>query len=222
MRNVRSDERGINALIFPLIALVLFFIAALVFGLWAYNSRQDYKNNVDQKIQAAVDVAKKETATQKDNEFIDREKQPLKDYQGPTSYGSVQVKYPKTWSAYVDESGKAGVPVDGYFQPNYVQGVNTPDVSYALRLQVLNRTFANELGSYDAQIKGGKATTQPYKPVNVPGVVGVRLDGEPEIGKKGVVILIPLRDKTIKLSTEADQYKQDFTDNILPNFSFTP
>ncbi len=52
----------------------------------------------------------------KDNEFIVREKQPLQTYTGPSAFGSISVKYPKTWSAYVDETNSS-TPVDGYFHP---------------------------------------------------------------------------------------------------------
>lgn len=210
-----------NVLLIPLIFAVVFFLLTLGFAFWSYSSRQDYKNNTDQKIATAVDVAKKDTATQKDDEFIEREKQPLKQYQGPSAYGSVQIHYPKTWSAYVDESGNGTAALDGHFHPNFVPGIS-PQQNYALHLEVVNRGFADEIKSYDAPVKTGKATAVPYKPVNVPNVIGVRIEGEVESGKQGVVVLLPLRDKTIKLTTEANQYKDDFNNNILANFSFTP
>src|SRR5688500_18705642 len=99
------QDGSIDILLIPLIVAGVLLLASLAFGLWAYSSRTDYKNNTDAKIATAVKVAEKETATDKDNEFIEREKQPLKGYQGPASYGTVSLKFPKTWSAYVDESG---------------------------------------------------------------------------------------------------------------------
>ncbi|MCA9337369.1 hypothetical protein KC951_01525 [Candidatus Saccharibacteria bacterium] len=216
------DQKGaINVLLIPLIVIVLAFFGALAFGFWAYSGRQDYKNNVDEKIATAVDVAEKQTATEKDNEFIEREKQPLKEYQGPSSLGTIIIKYPKTWSAYVNDSGKGSAPLDGYFYPGVVPGVDT-GASYALRLQVSEKTFSDEAKAYDNDVKQGKVSSQPYQPVNVKNVVGLRLTGEIEKGKQGIMILLPLRDKTIKLWTEAPQFEQDFDTNILPNFSFTP
>ena len=35
-------------------------MAALAFGFWAFQSRQDYKNNVDQKVALAVTAAQKQ------------------------------------------------------------------------------------------------------------------------------------------------------------------
>lgn len=221
MTNIKNRQSGsINILIIPMILVTLLFFGALGFGLWSYSSRQDYKNNVDEKIAVAVDVGKKETATSKDNEFIEREKQPLKEYKGPTSLGTVSIKYPKTWSAYIDESGgKEGV--DAYFHPNFVPGIKT-DSSFALRLQVVNSTYATELKRFDSTVKKGTTKARPYKPVNVEGIVGTQLEGELDARETGLMILIPLRDKTIKIWTEADQFKKDLVDNVLANFKFIP
>lgn len=218
MKVLSRQEGSINILLIPLILAVVFFFATLGFGLWAYSSRQDYKNNVDAKIATAVEVGQKETATQKDNEFIEREKQPLKDYKGPASAGTISIKYPKTWSAYIDESNNS---VDGYFYPNFVPGIDT-NTAYALRVQVEDKIYSEELQSFDSSVKSGKTKAAPYKPVNVEGIVGTQLTGEIGSGKTGTLILLPLRDKTIKIWTEADQFNNDFVNNILPNFKFVP
>lgn len=210
-----------NAFLIPLILSIAFLLLTMGFGFWAFASRQDYKDNTDEKVAAAVEVAQKQTASEKDNEFIEREKQPLKEYAGPSSYGSVKVKYPKTWSAYVDEQGNGTDAVDGYFHPNFVPSVDS-DASYALRLQVVNRTFDQEVKKFENDVKQGKATAKPYVAANVNGSVGIRIDGEIGSNKQGTLILIKLRDKTLKLWTEADQYKKDFTENVLANLTFSP
>ncbi len=218
---IKLNEKGsTNVLLVPLILTILFFLAALVFGFWAFSSRQDYKNNVDKKIATAVEVAKQETATQKDNEFIEKEKLPLKEYSGPSSYGSVKVKYPKTWSAYVDETSSKA-PVDAYFHPNFVPSIDSDSASFALRLQVVDRTFDQEVRQFDSDVSKGKTKAKSYKPVNVEGVVGLRLDGEIIDKKRGTLILIKMRDKTLKIWTEADQFKKDFEDKILKNLTFS-
>jgi hypothetical protein len=216
---IKSQQAGsINVLVIPLILAVVFFFGALAFGLWAYSSRQDYKDNVDAKIATAVGVAQKETATEKDNEFIEREKQPLKDYRGPASAGTLSIKYPKTWAAYIDESDDG---LEAYFHPNVVPGLDS-EAAYALRVQVADKSYSEELKSFDSSVKAGKTKASPYKPVNVEGVVGTQLTGDIGDGKTGTLILLPLRDKTIKLWTEADQFSSDFVNNILANFKFVP
>jgi len=221
MKISSRQEGSINILLIPLILAVLFLFMALGFGLWAYSGRQDYKNNTDAKVAAAVEVAKQQTATEKDNEFIEREKEPLKVYQGPSSYGTISMQYPKTWSAYVDESGKGSNGVDGYFQPNFVPGVSS-GANYATRLQVVNRTYADELKAHDGTVKQGTTKASPYQPPNVNNVVGTQLTGELGDNKSGVMVLLPLRDKTIRLWTESDQYVNYFNKYVLPNFKYVP
>lgn len=219
---VSANERGmINALLIPLILVTLLLFAVGGFALWAFNSRQEYKNDADKIIATQVEIAKKETATEKDNEFTEKEKQPLKNYQGPSSSGSILIKYPKTWSGYVDDTGKGSAPVDGYFHPTTVPGVQSGS-AYALRVQVVNRSFSDEARTYDSQVKAGKARSSSYSNKNVPGVVGMKIEGEIASKQQGIVVLMPLRDKTVKIYTESDQFYNDFNNNILPNFSFTP
>lgn len=220
--NINNDDHGtINALLIPLILVTILFLTISGFAIWAFMSRQEYKTNTDGIVAKQVEIAKKETATQKDNEFTEKEKQPLKNYQGPSSLGSVIVKYPKTWSAYVDDTGKGNSPLDGYFNPTTVPGLQSGS-AYALRVQVVERSFSDEARSYDAQVKAGKARSSSYSNKNIPGVIGMRVDGEIAPKQQGIVILMPLRDKTVKLYTESNQYYDDFNNNILPNFSFSP
>lgn len=223
MRNtLRLDDRGIiNTLLIPLILSIVFLLATAGFALWAFSSRQDYKNNVDDKIRTAVGVAVKETETRKDNEFQEREKQPLATYQGPAASGSIVLKYPKTWSAYVDDTGKGSKPLDGYFHPTKVPGIES-ETAYALRVELVNESFADVVKTFDAKVKQGKARSQPYSPANVSSVVGLRVEGEIDSRQQGIMILVPLRDKTIKLYTQSDQFYNDFNNNVLPNFTFIP
>lgn len=217
----KLDTSGsMNVLLIPVILLVIFLLGSLGFGLWAYTSRQDYKDNVDDKIATAVEVAKKQTATEKDNEFIEREKRPLKEYAGPDAYGSIKIKYPKTWSAYVVE-GNGGEPLDGYFHPNFVPDPKS-NGSYALRVQVVNRTFDQSVRQFDGKVKSGATKAKPYKPANIDNIVGLRLDGQLENQQEGTMVMLQLRDKTIRIWTEGDQYKKDFFDNVLANLTFAP
>lgn len=216
------DNKGVlNTLLVPFIMMIVFFLVATGFAAWAFLSRQDYKTNTDKKIASAVTVAKQETSTAKDAEFVQKEKEPLKDYKSPEAYGSVNVRYPKTWSAYVIESTNAASPVDGYFHPNFVPGVLN-NTAYALRVEVISKSYSSLLQSFDTYVKSGKSKVVPYAVPKVPSVVGVRITGDIGSNKRGSAILIPLRDKTLKVSTEIDQFAGDFNNIILPNLTFIP
>src|SRR3989344_1191352 len=217
-----THHRHANTWLIISVILFLLFVGVAIFAGWAYMGRKDYKNNSDQKASTAAEIAKKQAETTKDNEFLEKEKQPLKDYLGPAQYGSVKIKYPKTWSAYVVESSSGSSPVDGFFHPNFVPNAQVNTVGFALRVQVISTAYDQQLKSYDSAVKAGKAKVSPYKPALVPNVTGARIDGEIITGKQGSMILLPLRDKTVKLWTEANQFLPDFDTNILPNFTFSP
>ncbi len=218
----RSAERGsYTIMLISLILLTVFLISSLTFGFWAFASRQDYKNNVDQKITAAVKVAVDKNSTEKDNLFAEQEKQPLKVYAGPDTYGSVTIKYPKTWGAYVVEGGSGSRVLDGYFQPNFVPSAQLT-TAFALRLQVIDGAYDRQLAQFDSLVKTGKVKVTAYRAPLVPSILGSRIDGAIASNKQGSIVLFPLRDKTLLVSTEASQFEPDFNNNILPNLRFSP
>src|SRR4051794_27631814 len=96
---------AVNSLLLSLIIAAVLLVGALAFGGWAFSSRQDYKDNTDAKIAKAVEIAKQQESSRKDVEFKEKEKQPLRTYNGPDAYGGIALQYPKTWSGYVDDTG---------------------------------------------------------------------------------------------------------------------
>lgn len=215
---MKLNERGqINGLLIPLILSMLFFFGAVGFGIWAYMGMQDYKTNVDPKIAAAVKVATDKTKTEKDNEFLQREKEPLRDYQGSIALGSITFKYPKTWSGYFKESN---TELTLLMHPKLVPG-NDKSL-YALKVEVLNRAYDRELGTLENGVKNGKMTADPFRLERLPEVLGTRFDGEIATEKKGSMVLLPLRDKTVKISVESEDFMEDFDNIILKNFTFSP
>ena len=198
----------------------LFFIFALIFGGWAYTGRQDYKNNVDKKISDASAVAILKAETTKETEFIEREKVPTRTYVGPITYGAVTFDYPKTWSLYVDQAG-SGTVLDLFGFPGVVPGV-TNDQTYAIRTEIVSQTYDMVVKQFDKDIKSGAVTSNAYRPAKVPEVLGVRLDGAIEKEVQGAMVILPLRDRTIKVYTEIPQFVGDFNNIILPSLIFVP
>jgi hypothetical protein len=208
-------------LIISLICFIFISIGALGFGIWAYAGMADYKGNSDQKAAAAVEIAVQKEASRKDAEFVEKEKEPLTKYLGPSAFGTLDISYPKTWSAFVTEVTQSGTPVDGYFHPNFVPGIQG-GTAFALRVVVTAQSYEQELGQFDGQVTAGKVKVSPFRAKNVDSVTGSRVDGEIVFGKQGSIILLPLRDKTLKIYTESQQYMNDFNNIILPNLKFVP
>lgn len=218
----RSQAGVINALVVPFVLVVLLFIGAAVFGVWAYQQMQDYKNNVGQKVQTAVASAKREESTAKDKEFAEKEKSPLRTYKGPSAYGSLRVQYPKSWSGYVADDTNNDPFVDGYFYPGIVPDIDNENASFSLRIQVAAESYSDSLSEFNDQVDAKTVKVSPYKFKMVPGVIGSRIDGQIEEGKQGEMILMPMRDKTLKVWTNSDQFTTDFKKYILPNITFSP
>ena len=225
IRRLADDQHGsLNALLIPLILAVLLLGGAVGFGMWAFNGRQDYKNNVDQKITAAQAVTKQQTQNADAVTYAEAAKKPLKTYAGPASFGSISVQYPKTWSAYVVENAGSSTPVNGYFQPNFVPDVNSANSAFWLRVQLNQTPYNSIMNSFTGSVQGGTVTVAPYSLPKVPSVVGSILTGKinADGDKPGTMIVLPLRSSTLEIWTESTDALADFNNNVLPNVSFSP
>ncbi len=220
---VGQPKKGLNVLLIPLIVAIIFFISSLGFGIWAFVGMQDYKTNVQPKIDKAVEIAKEETSTAKDKEFVEKEKIPTRTYTAGQTAGNLVIVYPKTWSAFVDESDKGSTLVNGYFHPGFVPAADS-GTDFALRVEVVSQSYDQVVKQLESKAKTGKVKISAYKaPKMGEGQVGVRVDGEINTGQQDSMVIFPLRDKTIKVSTESTQtFLGDFNDIILANLTFVP
>ncbi len=205
-----------------LVVVSVLFVGAASFGVWAFMSRQDYKNNSDQKSAAAAAQSKKDTQAADATQYAEAAKNPLKTYNGPSQFGSLSIQYPKTWSAYIIENGKGSTPVDYYFHPDTVPDAQNDANSYSLRVQVVQDSYDRVLGTYNGQVQSGKIAVAPYSLPKVSTVVGSKLTGQITPQKQGTLILLPMRNLTLEVWTDAQQFEADFNNLILPNLTFSP
>jgi hypothetical protein len=219
----RSSQSGeVDLWLIMFIVVTVLFLASVSFAVWAFAGRQDYKTNSDQKASAAVTVAVQKEDTVKNKQFAEQEKQPYKTYTGPEAYGTLQITFPKTWSAYVDSSGQGQAPLDGYFNMDVVPSIIAQSSAFSLRVQVVQTTYTSYMLNMTSLQQSGKVKISAFSFPKLPKVVGVRVDGQVEPNKSGSMIVMPLRDKTLKLWTDAPSYINDFNNIILPNFTFSP
>jgi hypothetical protein len=222
---IKHNQLGaVSSLGLYLVITVVLLIGAIAFGVWAFSGRADYKNNVAAKVAAAVAIAKQQENTADNAQFAAEEKSPLRTYNGPQAYGSLVVSYPKTWSAYVDDTGTGSALVDGYFYPGTVPSLTGTSSVFALRVQVLAQAYnAVVSGLQQASSSATTPTTiTAYALPKVPQTVGVEVSGSLPNQMTGTMVILPLRDKTLEISTYGSQFLSDFNTNILPNFSFSP
>lgn len=217
------DIRGaVNILLIPTIVLTLFLFGTAGFAIWSYMGRQDFKNNVDQKVAVAVTAGKQDQQKADAATFAEEAKKPFDTYIGPSAFGNITIKYPKTWSAYVAEADTSGTPLDGFFQPSVVPSIQDPASSFALRMQLVQTSYDTVVAQFNGLLQNKQVTVAPYTLAKVPSVVGSRIEGQIKPNKRGIMIVLPLRNMTLEIWTESNSFQPDLDNNILPNLSFTP
>ncbi len=216
----QMPKRKPIALIVALVVFVLLFLTAAGFGYWAFSERSMYKNDTDEIVAKEVALTEQRVSTAKDAEFVESEKRPTKTYKGPSTFGSVELAYPKTWAAFITE-GEGNSPIDGYLHPDFVPGVKS-GTQFALRVEVVTRSYDTEMKQFDGKVKAGKVSVTPFRAEQVPDVLGARLEGEINTGQKNIMVMFPIRDKTLKITTESETFYKDFDDIILKTLKFVP
>ena len=219
MKRLSGDARGSAATLLTIVLLAACLAGAIGVAVWAFAERQDYKNNVAAKIAAAVQANTKKVQADDAAAFAEESKNPLKTFVGPEAFGTVNIIYPKTWSAYA-VTGDGATPVNFYAHPDVVPSVDSEASNFALRTQVVEQKYSTVLQQYTSLQKQGKITVKPYVLPKAPGVTGVRLDGQLAQNKQGAMVVLPIRDKTLKIWTESTTFTKDFNEKILPNASF--
>jgi type II secretory pathway pseudopilin PulG len=222
----RSNQNGS---VLVTVGLSILIVLALVFGLWAFSGRQDYKNKSDAKVAVAVAAAKQEQVSTDKNQYDELLKQPYKSFQGPSIYGTISFQYPKTWSAYVDQTA-SDEPINGYFHPGEVPGVNG-STAYRLRVELQNSDYSQVVEQYSSDITQGTLKASAYVPPKLKGTPnvqpGLRLDGAIDRNRDGTplqgsMVILKVRDKTLQIYTQTTDGLSDFNNIVLPSLTFIP
>jgi hypothetical protein len=209
------------------VLLAALLVISLVFGGWAFKNMQDYKNNSNKKtttaVNSAVAAAKQAQKAQDDQD----NKSPNKVFQGSATYGSIRFDYPKTWSGYVDTTSSSE-PINAYFHPDVVPGIQSK-TAFALRVELLSTDYSQVVQQLSSQIQQGTVTAKAYLPPKLNGVTNVQpgtlFSGQvnsQDNTQRGTLLAIKVRDKTLEISTQSNDYLSDFNNTVLSSLSFAP
>lgn len=201
------QKGSIDGWMIAAISFIVLFLAAMALAGWAYISYDNQKNDVDGKIKVAETEAKRVQSESDYKKFQEDSKNPRLEFVGPNEYGRVSFMYPRTWSVYVDKDASDRRDYVAYFQPVVVPPVSNKANRYALRLEILNKDYDEVLKEYSDRLKKGELTSSTPE---VNGNASTRIDGAFTKDVRGSVVLMRVRDKTIRLSTDADTFKPDF------------
>lgn len=211
----QSPRRSVNVVFILMIVFIVTTVIALGVMIWALVNYFDQKNNVDTKVADAVSVAKKEQADADEAKFLERDKQPNRQFVGPEDYGRVSFDYPKTWSVYVAKDASTGGNYEAYLNPVSVPSVVATQ-QYALRVTIEEKDYDQVVSSYKALVSKGDLTTSSVK---ADEQNGTRLDGAFSKNIRGSAVIFKIRDKTVTIRTDADTFKADF-DALITTITF--
>ncbi len=197
--NQNQSRGGFGVLIALLVLFALFAVTFIILFVWMYTQYADATTALNAKVDAAVATAVEENTAKLEEEFIEREKSPFKTFTGPVDYGELSFQYPKTWSVYEYASATDGGSFGVVFNPNKITSANSKTVN-ALRFVVDNSSFEKAISSYESQVKSGKLQ---LKIIQVNGSNANLYYGTFSNGFQGAVVLIKIRDKTAKLTTDS-------------------
>lgn len=207
---------GVSGWMIAAICAITLFLATSVLSVWLLIAYTEQKSDVNGKINLAVAAGVKKQSEEDEVKFQESYKNPKIEFVGPSEYGRVSFMYPKTWSVYIDKDGSDRKDYMAYLHPVSVPSISNSENRFAMRLEILNRNFDDILKQYEAQLKKGelKSSNTEYN-----GIAATRLDGAFSKDLRGSVVLMKVRDKTIRVSTDADTFKPDF-DAVLGTVKF--
>lgn len=198
-----------------LVIFALTTVGAACAAVYFYNEFKAASTDVDSQVAAAVTAREKEITDKLEAEFADREKIPYKTFAGPADYGSLNFKYPKTWSVYIAKDASKGGDFEAYLHPSEVPAVANNTI-YALRVTIKSESFENANNRYKSLVQSGKLTSSV---ISVGGTDANRYDGTFSTNLVGSAVIFKIRDKTVTLETDAELYREDFSE-ILKTVTF--
>ncbi len=205
-----------NLLLWVLIGLlgagaVTFALLTIV----AFNDASKARTTVEAQKQAAAQAAR-DDQKKKDQQAAEIASQsPYRSYIAPLEFGSMEIKFPKNWSGYLQQSINSSTQLDLALHPNFVRRQNGVDDLLATRVLLIKRQMNDYLKTYDAQ----RSLTR--KDITVSDIKGVQVTGKFQDKRTTRLVAVPVRDKTVVFLNEDSAYANEF-DQILAQSKLLP
>lgn len=219
MRKQKILQQGaVNGAVITSIVLGVLVVILGSVAIWAVINYNDWRNDVQGRINVAVSDARRVQAEEDEARFAEREKEPYDRFIGPDDLGRVEFNYPKTWSVHVARAG-GNQPFEAFLHPDVVPPINKNQTQYALRVEILNRGYEDVVRSYENRVERGDLRVAS---VAASGFNGTRYDGNLNQNFDGSMVIFQIRDKTLVVRTDAPVYRPDFDNIVLPSLTFSP
>lgn len=198
----------------------LFAVGTIVFGVVAavsYNKLVVAERTKADEVSRASEQAKALGKAEAEAFYKEQIETPYRRYTAPDFAGRFAIIFPKSWNVLTKESEAASKQIELIAHPDFI--VELPgDNTYALRVELTKQSFADRKQDFDNLVKSGKLKSEN---VTVSGIAAIRLTGKYDNKHDGVLVLVPVRDKTITIATEDRKFLPEF-EQILQKAIITP
>ena len=213
----RKKESGLaNGWMVTAICLIVWLVVMIGICIWLFITYSDLKNNYDSNKDTAVAKAKNEQAAEDDKKFVAYENALTQTFDGPDDYGDLKFLYPRIWSAYFNNDASDGGDYEAYLNPSVVPPVGSDQQQFALRVLIESKSYDEVVSEYNKAVEKKELK---YSGIEVNGVSGSRFDGMITKNIRGSVVIFKIRDKTLTVRTDADNFKDQF-DAIIKTIEF--
>ena len=198
-----NPQRGI---INHLLALTIAFgLGTVLFGalaIYSYRTAQQARLTLDSAKQEAKSEGAKEQATLDAEKAKQLAQDPFRSYLAPRNLGGFEIKFPKNWSALIDEQSDSSTQVKLAAHPDFLRE-GEEEQSYALVVKLLTQKTSTLLRQYNEDAQDKKLTSRA---IRVSGLAATWFEGKYDDEHNGVIVLVPVRDKTLTFETQDRQF----------------
>lgn len=212
-----AAERTEGKLKFAAIGMGVVLVVVVIALFWALAQYQGARNDIDAELEAAREVARTEQKAESEAACKELMNSPFSLITGPSEYGSLKVQYPKTWSVFIQEAAARGGDYRVFFHPKVIRPIRDEE-RFALRLIIYDdrnryEGFENE---YRGLVEDRKLTVSDWSKTTTDGynATGLRFDGQFNDELKGSVLIFRIRDKTVWLRTDSQEFLGEFNEII--------
>lgn len=215
---IRNQKGEVNILMIMVVFFTFTTLALAGIAIYYIRGYQKAQTTVDIQKSAAAEAAKAQQKQADEAAFAEAAKQPYRAYSAPSVLGAMTLSFPKTWNIYAEENQGSGTQLNLFFNPEIVRADSTYDGTYALRVTFEQQLYTESTKKRQNDIEKGLLRVQP---ITVQGVEGTRYTGQVTKERQGIMVILPIRDKTLTLWTESADYTADF-DSIIEQLQISP
>lgn len=210
-------------LIIAVVMLTLVAATFIVLFLMKYKDYETLEADWTAETKMAVVEATDKQAMELVQRYNEQMKYPYLPFAGPADYGQLQFEYPRNWSVYIEKAATNGGDFSAYLNPGQVDPVSS-DTLNALRVTISSRGFDEVTQEYQ-RIVDQKNSGLSVKSVQIgnsakgTSATANRYDGViPGTEFQGSIVIFKIRDKTVILQTDSEQFTGTDDQNNLRDF----